>query len=165
MAERANTYAEAVRYLARRPLTVLELQDRLRQDGHAAGAVEAVLERLLAEGSLDDRALASHYMSTRMTRLGHGPERLVRDLVGRGVDAAVAGEALATGLRQGDLDPEGILRREIDRRLPGDTITPREHRRVYNAMLRAGFEPLSIRRAMERYRRDPDSSEPETMQE
>ncbi len=89
----------------------------------------------------------------------------MRDLVGRGVDPAVAREALADGLGQGDLDPEGVLRREIHRRLPGDMITPREHRRVYNAMLRAGFEPLAIRRAMDRYRQDSDSSESEYPQE
>ena len=165
MADLANTYGEAVRRLARRPLTVRELRDRLLRSGHAAGEVETVLDRLLDEGSLNDRVLASHYMSVRMERLGHGPERLVRDLVGRGVDPAVAREALADGLGQGDLDPEGVLRREIHRRLPGDMITPREHRRVYNAMLRAGFEPLAIRRAMDRYRQDSDSSASEYPQE
>ncbi len=59
MADLANTYGEAVRRLARRPLTVRELRDRLLRSGHAAGEVETVLDRLLDEGSLNDRVLAS----------------------------------------------------------------------------------------------------------
>ena len=159
MADRSKPYAEAVRHLSRRPLTVRELRDRLGRSGYAEGEIEAVLERLLSDGSLDDLALASHYMAARMDRLGHGPDRLERDLVRRGVSAPVVKEALIKGLADGDLNPEAVLQREIGRRLAGGSVTPREYRRVYNAMLRAGFEPYAIRRALDRYRRDPDYTE------
>jgi len=165
MADPAKPYIEAVRRLTRRPLTVLELRDRLERSGHPPVEVEAALERLLADGSLDDLALSSHYMAARMERLGHGPNRLVRELVRRGVNPPVAREALDTGLEQGDLDPERVLEREVRRRISGESVTPREFRRVYNAMLRAGFEPLSIRRTLDRYRRDPGSDESEFPQE
>ena len=165
MADRSNPYVEAVRRLCRRPLTVREIRDRLEQSGHCEAEVEAVLERLLADGSLNDQALASHYMAARMERLGHGPLRLVRELVRRGVEESVVQAALCAGLAQGDLDPERVLRREVHRRFSHETVTPREYRRVYNAMLRAGFEPLSIRSALDRYSRDPGFHESEYPQE
>ncbi len=165
MADPSKPYVEAARRLARRPLTVQELRERLERAGHPSVEVEAVLQRLLADGSLNDLALSSHYMAARMERLGHGPGRLVRELVRRGVNPPVVQEALEAGLAQGDLDPDAVLQREVRRRVAGQAVTPREYRRVYNAMLRAGFEPLSIRRTLDRYRRAPGSDPSDYPQE
>ncbi len=165
MADRPNPYVDGVRRLARRPLTVRELRDRLEKSGHPGREIDAALDRLQAEGALDDLALASHYMSVRMDRLGHGPNRLLRDLIRRGVDKSVAQAALDAGLAEMDLDPEQVLRREVERRIGDESLTPRTYRRVYNAMLRAGFEPLSIRRALDRFRRAPGFDESDHPQE
>ena len=165
MADRSKPYVEAVRYLTRRPMTVREIRDRLESSGHRDPDIREVLERLLADGSLNDQALASHYMAARMERLGHGPNRLIRELIRRGVEETVAQDALRTGLDAGDLDPERVLERELGRRIREETVTPREYRRVYNAMLRAGFESFAIRRALDRYRRDPGSTESDYPQE
>ena len=84
--------AEALRQIARRPLTEAELRDRLEAKGYSAGAIEEAVERLHDEGLIDDRGLAIDYILARATRLGHGRSRLVRELERRGVHGTHGGD-------------------------------------------------------------------------
>jgi len=141
-------------FLARRPLTVAELRDRLAGRGHSAEAVDSACDRLARAGYLDDGKLAADYIVTRAHRLGHGPDRLLRELRDRGVDPDVARLAMDRAVRDGDLDPLEILRRRIGRLLPtgAERLDGRHWRRVYNALIRAGFDSGNIRRELEPYR-------------
>jgi SOS response regulatory protein OraA/RecX len=96
-----------------------------------------------------------------MERKGHGPARLSRDLESRGVDAGLIASVLQEGIANGDLNPDQVLERVIQKKAPGSGLTPREHRRLYNALLRAGFESMAIRRHLDRYDQDPDVSDQE----
>jgi len=152
---------DGARLLARRPLSEAELRERLEKRGHAAEAVDRACDRLGRAGYLDDGRLAMDYIVTRSHRLGHGPERLLRELRDRGVDADVARRALDRVVQEGDLDPLEILRRRIGRLVPagGGQLDGRHWRRVYNALIRAGFDTESVRRELEPYRDQPDPHE------
>jgi len=143
-------WREALRLLGVRPLTVLELRERLADRGHAPETVEACVQRAESAGYLQDGELAWNYIVARGARLGHGPRRMIEDLVRRGVARKTAEAAWARAVEQGDLDGELLLGRALDRRLgPGSAdLDPRRRRRVYNALLRAGFEPSAVYRAM-----------------
>ncbi len=143
----------ALRWLARRPLTRRELEARLAEAGAPPAEAAEALDRLEAEGLLDDRKTALHYVVTRANRLALGRARLLAELEGRGVDAAVARSAWDEAVRQGHVDPEALARRAAAKRLagvrPGDGTAAR---RVYNALLRAGFGPEASRAALEAHR-------------
>ncbi len=144
----------AVRLLARRPLSQDELCRRLAAQGHAAEEVESACRKLRQAGYLDDRRFAMDFIVTRAERLGHGPERLVADLVRRGVRAEVARAAMLRAVDQGDVAPLELLRARVRSRL-GDgprQLQPRAYARMYNALRRAGFEEESIGRELEPYR-------------
>ncbi len=151
--------SEGMACLARRPLTVLELEIRLRDKGYPDEEIEEACRVLRRDRLLDDRRLAAHYMAVRMERKGHGPLRLSRDLERRGVDPALVAAVLQEGIENEDLEPDRILAREIRKRAPAGNLSPGAYRRLYNALLRAGFESFAIRRELDTIARNPDAPE------
>jgi len=158
-AERAAR--EALRLLGRRPLTEDELRRRLEDRGHAADAVASALQRAVDAGYVDDSRLAGEYIATRARRLGHGKDRLLRELRRRGVDADLAASAWDRVVEEEGLEPLKLLRRAAQGRVErcGGKLDPRAYRRVYNALLRAGFDPDAIAAELRAYRIFPDSDD------
>jgi regulatory protein len=150
----------ALRLLARRPRTRRELADELAERGHGAVVIESVLESLAADGRLDDRELALHFILVRTDRLGHGQQRLLRELEARGVDRDVAAAAWRAAVEDYGVDPDHLLARQLQRQLrrSGERLGPAAYRRVYNALLRAGFGSHDVRRELQRYRAFDDAS-------
>lgn len=157
---RAGVRAVALRLLGRRPLTAEELRRALGERGFASRETAREVRRLEQQGLIDDRALALHYIAVRAERLGHGRERLVRELTERGIARATAERAWSDAVRQGSVEPEQLLARQAGRRVEreGGRLDVRAYRRVYNALLRAGFDPRSIRTRLEPYRDFPDDA-------
>ena len=151
----------AVSILARRPLTVRELENRLLEAGHTEEEVGEASRTLQDDRTLDDRDLAAHFMAVRMERKGHGPARLSRDLENRGVDKRVIASVLEEGIANGDLNPDQVLARVLKKKAPEPGLTPRAYRRLYNALLRAGFDSMAIRRHLDPYDQVPDSPDQE----
>ena len=140
------TRGEALRLLSVRPLTCTELRKRLSSRGHPEDEIDEALERLRVEGYLDDAGLARHYIAVRAERRGHGRNRLVRELRGRGVSEGVAVTAWEQVVADGEIDPAALLSREVERRVgrEGGRLEQAAYRRVYNTLLRAGFEASEI---------------------
>lgn len=144
----------AIELVSRRPLTCAEVRRKLVAEGFEPAAAEAAAGRLSDSGVLDDAKLASHYILARTERLGHGRERLIGELVRRGVEPEVARRAWDDIVGAGDLDPGSLLAREAGRRVraEGGRLDRKGYARVYNALLRAGFEPGDVDAALEQYR-------------
>lgn len=136
--------------LARRPLTRAELARELAAEGHPAPAVESALADAAERGWIDDLALAVDFIVTRSARLGHGPRRLIADLEARGLAQDLAERAWRLALERGEVDPERLLCAAAERRLGAarGRPTPRELRRVYTALLRAGFAEEAVRQVL-----------------
>jgi regulatory protein len=151
--ERA-AYAAAVRLLAQRPRTAREVRRWLEQRSYSAEVVNAVLQRLDDRGYVDDAGLALHFIVARAQRLGHGPRRLIHELERRGVERSTAEQAWELALEQGQLELSALLRRQLRRRVGNSRVGLRgaAYRRVYNALLRAGFESSSIKAELDAYR-------------
>jgi regulatory protein len=143
--------AEAVAMLSRRPLTRHELRVRMIRKGCDPCEADLALDRLEAQGVLDDAELARHWIDVRSKRRGHGPARLVRELTGRGVDAETVGRVLDGMIEDGDLEPDAILEEEAARRMRalGGRRDRRAYARVYNALLRAGHEARAVREVLD----------------
>jgi regulatory protein len=95
--------AIALQYLATRPRTAHEVQQKLRQRGVVDEVVAQVMERLHARGALNDAAYAHAYLTTRLATRGHGPQRLRHDLRRRGIHREDIEEALQQGLTAEDV--------------------------------------------------------------
>jgi regulatory protein len=146
--------AAALQLLSRRPLTAEELLRRLEQRGFETAKSERIVRELEREGWIDDLGLARHYITVRSERLGHGRERLLRELVERGVDRETAERAWNELLEERQVEPGRILTSQAASRLEreGGRLDRRAYRRVYNSLLRAGFDPNDIRTELKPYR-------------
>jgi SOS response regulatory protein OraA/RecX len=115
---------------------------------------ERVVGILREKGLLDDAAVAREFIATRSGRLGHGRLRLLADLVRRGVSPEVAEAAWAEAVRGGDVDPAEAVRRAARRAVSrrGGRLDRRSYPRVYNSLLRQGFDPDAVRAALAEFR-------------
>jgi SOS response regulatory protein OraA/RecX len=126
-------------------LTAVEIQRRLQDKGVPALEIEEAVDELLREKYLDDTALAYDFIVLRAERKGHAEQRLVRDLVGRGVSESIACAAWRRAVEVGDVEPKALIRRAMERRLARERqFDSAAQRRVYNALLRAGFTGAEI---------------------
>ena len=115
---------DAYRLLGYRARGREELRRRLLAKEHDDAAVLDALERLAADGFLDDAAFARSFASDKRRLGGWGEERIRRGLRELGVAATAINEALGDqGGEDGELDRAlAVLRR---RGAPGSHSTPR----------------------------------------
>jgi len=91
-------YAEAVKRLARQPQSRAALAVRLARLGYAEEAVRGALERVQADGYLDDREFAASLVRRRSRGRGHA--MIAQELRAKGIEDPDAAAALA------DAEPE-----------------------------------------------------------
>ena len=138
-------YTVAARLLAMRPRSVYEVLARLRERGHNPSAAAAAVGRLEAAGVLDDANYARHFARVRAPR-GHGPSRLLHDLLAKGVDRRLAERAIADVLDADGLNGTGQARALALKRaqqLKGLT-PPQQRRRLLAYLARRGFRGHEI---------------------
>ena len=129
---------DAYRLLGHRARSRDELRRRLLAKEHDEPAVEDALERLAADGFLDDAAFARSYVADKRRLQSWGTERIARGLRELGVSQTAIDEALgAGGGEEGDeLDRAlAVLRR---RGAPGQPLDA-ARRRAFQALQRRGF--------------------------
>lgn len=136
-------YARALKLLARREHSVLELRRKLEQRGCEEAPLEAVLERLGAERLLSDRRFAESYVRGRAER-GYGPLRIRAELRERGIDAALADGPLG---ETGDWTERAraARRKRFGSAVPADY---REKARQMRFLQQRGFDGEQIRAAL-----------------
>jgi regulatory protein len=140
----------ALRALSQRSYARFDLQRRLVRKQHPPAAVERALDRLAAQGLLDDRQYAEHFAATRAAR-GRGPARLVSDLIHQGVDRRLAQEAVQATLSAEGIDPGTAVRGVAARRAAqlGDLPPAVKRRRLLAYLARRGYEGHVVRTVVE----------------
>jgi regulatory protein len=83
----------AVRMLARREHSALELRQKLGQRGIDEAEIDSTIGRLQLEGLQSDERFAESYVHSRSGR-GYGPLRISAELRERGVDDSIAEHCL-----------------------------------------------------------------------
>ena len=86
-----SCYDRALGLLARRPHFCRELQAKLNQRQYPAEEVDAVLERLIAGGFVNDRATTQAFVEEKLRRGPVGRSRLAADLGRRGAPREIGG--------------------------------------------------------------------------
>jgi SOS response regulatory protein OraA/RecX len=105
----ARAWRAAVAILARRDMAAEELRRALLAKAHSEAAVEAALDRLRRERTLDDAALAARYARSRLQYHGQGQHRVRQGLRRKGVTGAI----MEAGIREalGEVSESGVLDR------------------------------------------------------
>ena len=135
----------AIRLLTARPKTVGEMRRALRMRGHSVPAGEVVVARLVDRGLLNDAQFARHFARVRSGK-GHGPGRLVGDLLAKGVEKGVAEEAVRETLDEEGVDPLAQARDLAERRVRqlGDAPAEAKRRRLTAYLARRGYQGYEV---------------------
>lgn len=140
----------ALRLLAHRPRTEVELRQRLMRKGFTEEVAAACVADLLARGLLDDAAFAEMFTRDRVRLNPRGRRRVVQELRGRGVEADVASAAVDDVLREEAVDEAALAREAARRWRPrrGEEA-PRARRRLAGYLARRGFGADTVRAVVE----------------
>lgn len=143
----ADSYTYALGLLARRELSVAQLRQRLARQEFPENDIEDALDRLRASQAVDDGRVARAHARTAARVKGRGRARVVREIEALGIDRTTARDAVAEVF--GDVDEDSLLARALDKRLRGRRIEDAaETRRLHQYLMRQGFEPGKIMRAL-----------------
>lgn len=141
-----DPYQAGLALLARRELSTAQVRERLARKGFGDDAIEAALARLQRAGALDDlrtaRALAHRSASVRL----HGRRRAVQELQSRGIERSLALTAVEATYRE--LDEDDLIERALARRLHGPIDSPAALRRLYQYLVRQGFDGAAAQAAL-----------------
>ena len=89
----ADAYGKGVQLLARREHAVAELAGKLKRQGFDGDAVSRAVDRLVDDGYLSDARFTEAFVRHRCEQ-GQGPVKIRAALAERGIDEALAQEAL-----------------------------------------------------------------------
>lgn len=99
-----SAYQKAVQLLGSRPHFRRELQAKLAQRGFPPEEIEEALDRLAAQGWLDDAKTAAGFVEHRLEKNSEGRLRLRAELEKRGAPPEAVEQALAS-VPEDDLEP------------------------------------------------------------
>jgi regulatory protein len=146
---------KALDLLAVRSRASGELATRLKQRGAVAADVGWVIERLTAQGYLDDAAWARQLAESRAVARGASRRAIRNELQRKGISPEVARTAIEDVDEQVGLDEQGTATAIAHRRLRSlqSVDVPTRRRRLYAFLARRGYEPdvinTAIRNVME----------------
>jgi regulatory protein len=145
-----DAYTAALRLLSRRELTVAELRKRLLDRGVPEAEIAPAIQRLTADGTLNDRRAAVAIARTHALVKARGRLRIERELQARGVDADTARAALDEVFS--DLSEPELLERALRKRLRSGRIRDQgQFRRLYAYLTRLGFRTDAVVTLLKRH--------------
>ncbi len=140
--------AKAAELLGARPLSRAELIKRLVEKGGSEDDAVAAADWLEDLGALDDRAYAAAIVRHYGGR-SYGPARIREELRRRGIGKELWDEALES--LPGPEDALDALDALVRKKAMGGLDSPKEVKRVSDALLRRGFSWGDIKAALSRY--------------
>lgn len=148
-----SAYVEGLMLLGRRELSESQVRTRLARRGYETDDIDAAIERLKEERSIDDARVAGAIARTQTSLRHRGRRRVRMEIEKAGIAGATA--LAATDEVFDDLDPEVHLAEALGRRLRGDRpiSDDREFQRLYRYLVAQGFESDRVLKALAARRR------------
>lgn len=145
-----SSYNRALDLLSARPYTVRQLRRKLIQKEIPVDDADAVIERLMAAGLLDDRRYALAYARSKLVGQGASARRIGQDLARKGVGAEISKQAIAEVIVEEEVDTRAVVERVARKKIAsmGDLEPVVLRRRLYAFLARRGYELDEIRDAV-----------------
>jgi regulatory protein len=151
-----DAYTTALTLLGRRELSAKQLRERLLRRQFPEADVEAVLDRLRRDRTLDDRRVALAAARMAATIKGRGRRRVLHYVQQLGVSSDLAAAAGAEVL--GEVAETALLDRAIAKRhtQPEAALDARAKARQVRQLVSQGFELAAVLARLRRKDVDPD---------
>jgi regulatory protein len=155
---RRDCRTAALAFLGRRAHPRRELERKLLRAGHEPGEVTRTLDALAAAGLLDEAATAAELARSEAAR-GRGSRRVAASLRSRGVADADAARALDGLGGTGEAERLSAALEKRRRSLPGGLTPVSRSRKLFDHLVRRGFDPTAVREALGE-KGDPTDDDP-----
>lgn len=146
----ASAYDAALNLLTGRPYTARNLKRKLVQKGFATTEVDATIERLLANGLLDDSRYAAQFARGRLLGPGSSRRRIRQQLFQRGIPGDVADTAIESVIADETVDLAAVIEKDARKKLASlSGLEPLIiRRRLYSHLARRGYDDDEINAVM-----------------
>jgi len=140
-------YNRALDLLSARPYTVRQLRRKLIQKEVPADEADAVIERLVGAGLLDDERYALAYARSKLVGQGSSARRISQDLARKGVSTELSKQAIEQVVIDEEIDTRAVIERVARKKLAsmGDLEPVVLRRRLFAFLARRGYEMDEIR--------------------
>jgi regulatory protein len=140
-------YNRALDLLSARPYTVRQLRRKLIQKEVPADEADAVIERLIGAGLLDDERYALAYARSKLVGQGSSARRISQDLARKGVSTELSKQAIEQVVIDEEIDTRAVIERVARKKLAsmGDLEPVVLRRRLFAFLARRGYEMEEIR--------------------
>jgi regulatory protein len=144
------TYDRALNMLALRARSAAELKRLLVRKGEPAEQVDAVIDRLVQAGFLNDPSFARQFVRSKALGAGHSRRRLQQELARRGVARDVSDAAIADVFAEENVDEEAAIERVALKKLKtlARLDAPTQRRRLFAYLARRGYDGDDIARVV-----------------
>ena len=145
-----STYERALDMLEARSRAVAELRRLLIRKGEPEADVDAAIERLRANGLLDDADFARQLTRSKALGAGLSRRRIQQELSKRGVARDVSDHAIEQVFDEEGVDEEASIERVARKKLRMLTNTDdaTRKRRLYSFLARRGYDNDDIQRVL-----------------
>lgn len=145
-----NSYDYALNLLTARAYTTSALRRKLIQKGHEGPEVDATMDRLVANGLLNDEKYAEEFARQRMVVAGASQRRVEQLLAQKGIAREVARAAAEKVVEEEDIDTIGAIEKIARKKLLslGDLGPLVKRRRVFGFLVRKGYDLEDINRVL-----------------
>jgi len=150
----------AVKLLAAKPRSVLELRERLLEKMWTdEEIVDSVIEKLKEYRYLDDQQFAKDLAVSKLRQKPQGKRRLKQTLSQKKLDKEVVEQAMVSAFEK--LPEAELIDRSIEKRLrlKGKPETREDLKKFYDHLLRQGFGFDLIREKMQQIGKTPDETD------
>jgi regulatory protein len=149
---RPTAYNYALNLLAARPYSTQSLRRKLVQKEYTPDEVAGAVERLTANGLLNDARYAEQYARSKILSAGASKRRLQQELYRKGIKGETATNAIASVIEEEEIDPAEMIERVAKKKLAqlGDLEPLVLRRRLFAFLARRGYELEDIKSVVAR---------------
>ena len=145
----ADAYTLALTLLSARELSETQLRARLKRKEFDAAAIDVVVARLKADGTLNDRRVALALARMESAIRHRGRSRVIQKIRQAGINSDTAEDAVQEVFEE--VDENALLDRALERRLRGKTpkeLDEKGRARVVRGLVAQGFRLEAILKKM-----------------
>lgn len=147
-----QAYDYALNLLTARQYTTRNLRRKIVQKGFPATDADETIERLTANGILDDARYASQFARSKLLGPGASKRRIRQQLFQRGIGGEIADAAIAAVVEDEEIDLDAVVEKDARKKLASlGTLEPLVvKRRLYAHLARRGYNVDEINRVMKK---------------
>ncbi|MEM9020396.1 MAG: regulatory protein RecX [Planctomycetota bacterium] len=145
-----KAFRAATKRLSRRAMSRKMVAEKLRELGHATELRDRVLDRLEELALIDDQAFGRALLRDLLNRKPAGPQLLKQKLYQKGITGALADELIREATADDEAQRQSAIEFATKRAASLARFdAPTRKRRLYGQLARRGFDPDTIRLAMD----------------